>query len=238
MTWSTRELADLAGTTVNTVRHYHVLGLLAEPSRRYNGYKQYRVEHLVRLLRLRRLSELGVPLAQIGSAGESDLTESLPGVDASLLDEIEKLRRARADIAAILDASAPVYTPHGFESVSARLSDADRALIHILTRLYDSDATEHLRRIVEAEPPALSADFAALSPDADDAIRDRFATEIVRSGTNWRSAARPWLRTAAAEQTAVQALDELYNSAQRDVLRRVETTARELAETSDEQWAS
>jgi len=28
MAWSTRELARLAGTTVNTIRHYHRLGLL------------------------------------------------------------------------------------------------------------------------------------------------------------------------------------------------------------------
>jgi len=29
--WSTRELAELAGTSVKTVRHYHQLGLLDEP---------------------------------------------------------------------------------------------------------------------------------------------------------------------------------------------------------------
>ncbi|WP_433560110.1 MerR family DNA-binding transcriptional regulator [Pseudonocardia xinjiangensis] len=28
MAWSTRELADLAGTTVRAVRHYHDVGLL------------------------------------------------------------------------------------------------------------------------------------------------------------------------------------------------------------------
>jgi DNA-binding transcriptional MerR regulator len=33
MAWSTRELAELASTTVNTIRHYHRLGLLAEPER-------------------------------------------------------------------------------------------------------------------------------------------------------------------------------------------------------------
>ena len=32
MAWSTRELAELAGTTVNTIRHYHALGLLERPS--------------------------------------------------------------------------------------------------------------------------------------------------------------------------------------------------------------
>lgn len=68
MPWSTRQLAELADTTVNTLRHYHRLGLLDEPERRYNGYKQYEVRHLVSLLRIRRLAELGVPLSQIASA--------------------------------------------------------------------------------------------------------------------------------------------------------------------------
>jgi hypothetical protein len=31
MAWSTRELAELAGTTLRAVRHYHEVGLLAEP---------------------------------------------------------------------------------------------------------------------------------------------------------------------------------------------------------------
>lgn len=101
MAWSTRELAELAGTTVNTVRHYHRLGLLAEPDRQYNGYKQYRSEHLVALLRIRRLVDLGVPLAQVGDVGADSLTaaEALAEVDADLQAKIERLQEARAAIA-------------------------------------------------------------------------------------------------------------------------------------------
>src|SRR5204863_5377681 len=40
MAWSTREIAELAGTSLRAVRHYHEVGLLAEPERRANGYKQ------------------------------------------------------------------------------------------------------------------------------------------------------------------------------------------------------
>jgi len=69
---STRELAELAGTTVKSVRYYHQLGLLDEPERLGNGYKQYEVRHLVRLLQITRLTELGVPLAQIESIGSTD----------------------------------------------------------------------------------------------------------------------------------------------------------------------
>jgi DNA-binding transcriptional MerR regulator len=107
--WSTRELAELAGTTVNTVRHYHRLGLLEEPQRRHNGYKQYGARELARLVRIRRLVELGVPLARIGEAGSDGtvLPETLRQVDAGLAADIERLIRARTGIAAILRDSTP-----------------------------------------------------------------------------------------------------------------------------------
>jgi DNA-binding transcriptional MerR regulator len=72
MAWSTRELAELAGTTLKTVRHYHRIGLLDEPERAANGYKRYRVPHLIRLLRIRRLVDLGVPLSAIPVLEESE----------------------------------------------------------------------------------------------------------------------------------------------------------------------
>ena len=37
MAWSTRQLAEMAGTTVKSVRYYHQLGLLDEPERLGNG---------------------------------------------------------------------------------------------------------------------------------------------------------------------------------------------------------
>ena len=50
MAWSTQQLADLAGSTVKAVRYYHRIGLLAEPERTSNGYKQYDTTHLVRAI--------------------------------------------------------------------------------------------------------------------------------------------------------------------------------------------
>lgn len=59
MSWSTRQLAELAGTTVKAVRHYHEVGLLEEPERASNRNKQYWTAYLVRLLQIRRLREAG-----------------------------------------------------------------------------------------------------------------------------------------------------------------------------------
>ncbi|GAB2496111.1 DNA-binding transcriptional MerR regulator [Nocardiopsis aegyptia] len=57
------ELAELAGVTVRTLRHYHQIGLLPEPPRWTGGYRRYDAGDLVRLLRITRLTALGVRLS-------------------------------------------------------------------------------------------------------------------------------------------------------------------------------
>ncbi|AGZ44041.1 MerR family transcriptional regulator [Actinoplanes friuliensis] len=237
MTWSTRELAELAGTTVNTIRHYHRLGLLDDPDRRYNGYKQYDVSHLVCLLRIRRLVELGVPLSEVGvarSAGDVP-PEVLRQVDAQLAAEIERLSRARADIAVILRDGAPADTPAGFESVAPRLSTADASLIHVYSRLYDDDAMKDLVRMVETDTDPVNAEMNALPVDADEATRqsvaERLAPVIAQNLLDY-----PWLSDPAAhlsnseqvtQKTFVDAVSTLYNAAQLDVLTRASLLAHE-----------
>ncbi len=231
MTWSTRELADLAGTTVNTIRHYHSRGLLDAPERRYNGYKQYRVQHLVRLLKVRRIVELGVPLAQVEAAGNDGhaLLGTLRQLDASLAAEIKRMHRKRSDIAAILRVHAPVDTPRGFESVVADLSDADLSLIHIYSRLYDEREVFSLKTLVAREPVQIRREFAALRSDADEAVRQYVADRMAAETANWRSVERDeltqdvprWHPNEGATRRAIaEALNELYNPAQRDVLLR------------------
>ncbi|GAB2626813.1 transcriptional regulator, MerR family protein [Paractinoplanes abujensis] len=237
MAWSTRELADLAGTTVNTIRHYHRLGLLAEPTRRYNGYKQYGVEDLVGLLRIRRLAGLGVPLAQIAAvSSESDVgSQVLRQVDNDLAQQIERLRKVRSDIAAVLRDGAPADTPAGFASVAPRLSAAGSSLIHVIAQLCDEDALNDLRRMMQTDPDPVDEEFDALPHDADEATRqhlaDRLAPTLVRHLVDY-----PWLRDPAAHlvksehltrQTFIDAVVDLYNTAQVDVLSRAGGLARE-----------
>lgn len=241
MAWSTRELADLAGTTVNTVRHYHQLGLLAEPERRVNGYKQYGVPHLVALLRVRRLVELGVPLGQIQllQEGGEGSQEALHEVDAQLEERIAQLQQAREDIAAIVAEDAPAHAPRGFERVAARLSEADRSMIHISSKLYDSEALDDLRQMVAAdiESEAERA-FEALPADAPEAERirlgDALAPSLAQHLTDY-----PWLQDPAgrlakderiSQATFVEAVVTLYNEAQVEVLARAGVAARALLE--------
>ena len=105
MSWSTRELAELAGTTVNAVRHYHRIGLLDEPERGTNGYKHYGSSHLRQLLHIRRLRERGVPIAEIPPDDESHSdVRMLRLIEADLSASIDRLQLARAEIRAMLSA--------------------------------------------------------------------------------------------------------------------------------------
>ncbi|MCG7308848.1 MerR family transcriptional regulator [Brachybacterium sp. ACRRE] len=251
MPWSTRQLADLAGTTVNTVRHYHQSGLLPEPERRSNGYKQYTVPHLVRLLRIRRLADLGVPLARIdsiedlapadgqaasdGEAGGDDpnsVSATLRELDEELQSRISQLEEARTQIAALLAGGAPAHTPPGFESVSAGMSEADRSLIQIYAELYRPEALADVRSMVEAADET-SRRFDELPADADETSRQRLAEELLPR-LRVQLEAHPWLRDPAPQyqksrsetRNALRdALHEIYNDAQIDVIARVERLA-------------
>jgi DNA-binding transcriptional MerR regulator len=244
MPWSTRELAERAGTTVNTIRHYHRIGLLEEPERQHNGYKQYEVRHLVSLLRIRRLADLGVPLSQIGdvSAGADVAPETLRNLDGEIQESIARLEKARAGIAAILRDNIPADVPAGFESVASRLSETDKSIVHIYTQLYDETALADIRRIAEADTDNIGADLDRLSPDADEDTRrqlvDRLAKSLARNLIDY-----PWLNAPASHlskspsitlQTMVETLRDLYNPAQLEVLERAHTVASEHIRTMQE----
>lgn len=102
------ELAEAVGVTTRTVRHYHHLGLLPEPERRANGYRDYTLRHAVTLARIRRLTELGLGLAEVrdvlaDDAGK-DLVEVLTELDEDLARQETAVRARRARLRALLDA--------------------------------------------------------------------------------------------------------------------------------------
>ena len=238
MAWSTRELADLAGTTVNTVRHYHRSGLLEEPERMSNGYKQYRARHLVRLLQIRRLRDLGVPLAQIeavGVANGANAAQALLAIDADLAASIERLQRARGEIRAILEGATATDVPAGFEGVAGSMSGSDRSLMLIYSQLYDESAMSDLRQMAQGEPDETSAEFDALSADADEATRQRLA-EAMAPQLAQHLSDFPWLMQPAehlskgervTQETFLETFTELYNEAQLHVLGRASVLATE-----------
>ncbi|MBT2417321.1 MerR family transcriptional regulator [Streptomyces sp. ISL-22] len=106
------ELAAAVGVTTRTVRHYHHQGLLPEPERRPNGYRDYTLRHAVVLARIRRLTELGLGLAEVRDvlaedAGK-DLVEVLSELDEDLARQEAALRERRARLRALLETEGGV----------------------------------------------------------------------------------------------------------------------------------
>lgn len=127
------EIARIAGVSTRALRHYHSIGLLDEPPRGENGYRDYDVMDLTRVLHIKRLAALGFSLAHIkdmleGEQGselgqdeqdsrstmskrESEL-EALDLLDRELEMQIERLQAKRDTIALLrkeqLDPSLPI----------------------------------------------------------------------------------------------------------------------------------
>jgi DNA-binding transcriptional MerR regulator len=100
------EIAALVGVTPRAVRHYHHLGLLPEPVRRANGYREYGVRDAVLLARIRRLTELGLGLDEVrdvvaDDAGR-DLVEVLEELDEDLARQEALIHGRRARLAPLL----------------------------------------------------------------------------------------------------------------------------------------
>ncbi|MFF0445127.1 MerR family transcriptional regulator [Streptomyces sp. NPDC004609] len=100
------EVAALAGVTPRTVRHYHHLGLLPEPERLANGYRDYGLQHAVVLARIRRLTELGLALAEVRGVLADDagreLVEVLEELDEDLARQQNAIAERRARLAELI----------------------------------------------------------------------------------------------------------------------------------------
>lgn len=101
------ELAAAVGVTPRAVRHYHHLGLLPEPKRRANGYRVYTLRHAVVLARIRRLTELGLGLAEVRDVLADDagreLVEVLGELDDDLARQEKEIRERRGGLRVLIE---------------------------------------------------------------------------------------------------------------------------------------
>ncbi|MDL5158841.1 MerR family transcriptional regulator [Actinomycetospora termitidis] len=230
MAWSTREIADLAGTSLRSVRHYHQVGLLPEPDRRSNGYKQYGVSHLIRLLRIKRLVDLGFGLTQIAELGDADEhpEEALRALDADLAAQIERLQEVRAEVAEMLSRRLPTDLPAEFaDAATGPISDADRRFASVMGRLLADDERELYAQLMSPEARSPSDDdFDALTADADEAAREDLARRMADDLVVLRERFPGIGELGGADsgryrRTVEQVSAEVFNPAQLDVLRRM-----------------
>lgn len=233
----------MPATSLRAVRHYHEVGLMAEPERRANGYKQYGVQHLVRLLRIKRLVDLGFSLNQIVETvdeGEHP-GQALRRLDAELAATIERLQRARLELAALIEQRAPADLPAELTPGAATvLSETDRSLLLVMTRLVNGEQLQAYGALVRNLPAhPINREFDELSADADEHIRQDLVERMVPYLRRLRQdhPDLPDLYTDAPKgkkrvrETMETVLRELYNPAQLDVLHRTHVIVVESAQT-------
>ncbi|TDD55078.1 MerR family transcriptional regulator [Saccharopolyspora elongata] len=236
-----QELADLAGVTVRTLRHYHQIGLLPEPPRSSNGYRRYTAVHLVRLLRIRHLAELGVSLVDVPAMLDDESTDTsatiLERVEAGIDSQIERLKAQRDLVRALrVEGRSPDIPAdvHGdltrLHDVARLPPDATRLDLDVATlmgHLPGSDVRARREELVAVGEHAQSTEFldalrclAEMPPDATDERRQRVADELrthvqaIRSGTSSSLPVR-------AAPLIGQLLEQYLNAAQLDTFVRI-----------------
>jgi len=171
------DLASRAGITVRTLRHYHQIGLLQEPARSSNGYRDYNTHALVTVLRIRRLVGLGFSLPQIATI--LDGTDPPPdtvfdALDAEYAAQIQNLTHQRELLAHLRRYEAfpdlpPEIAPFhkalrqsGLPE-SAAATDRDHTLL--LMHLIGPEGQDYLRTIYEllSHPHRASSVAAAMT---------------------------------------------------------------------------
>lgn len=176
-------MADLAGVTPRTLRHYRQIGLLREPPRDRNGYRRYGVADLIRLLRIKGLASAGIALSDVPAfldsrgASAGDLLDTL---DRQLADQIARLEEQRRLVARLRSdadgAGAGIGPP--FKALTDGRSDAAveawREQLTLFAHLLSPDDLARLYAIYEqmadeaAAFPELGKRFDALGPQSSD----------------------------------------------------------------------
>lgn len=171
------ELAALVGVSTRAVRHYHHQGLLPEPPRKPNGYRDYRLRDAVRLARVRRLTALGLGLDEVrdvlGDESGTELREVLGELDDELRRQEEEIKARRTRLAELLrqaeDGTLPEDAPlsAGLTELFARTATSPAAASAIAAKdrdvlaLMETSAPPEARDGVLAIAGSLAEDEAA-----------------------------------------------------------------------------
>ncbi|MEV0168537.1 MerR family transcriptional regulator [Nonomuraea fuscirosea] len=173
------QAAAFAGVTIKTVRHYHRLGLVAEPERDGSGYRRYRSADLLRLVQARTLAGAGVPLAEIGDLLDADpvrFTAALDDVDRRLTERIEDLT-ARRDTLRRLD-----------QGDRALLPDRACALLDRLTALgFAADYVDTQREAMVLTRALIPEIFDSFLSRLEDWLGDPEFVELTKQGWDAKS---------------------------------------------------
>lgn len=239
-----KEVAELAGVSVRTLRHYHRVGILPEPERSSNGYRSYELAHVARLLRIRTLAELGIPLDRMPALLDDPVGNSSEGLLTELTEQFEQriaqLRSRLRRVAELRTTRArPDLTPLLVGFLEAVGGDEPSALEHdasiLVARLFETDGSpDDLRdlaavlRGVHEDPQyaEFASRFERLAPDApDEEVRDVARTFMTAFGHTLTqvldSTMGGRLRQLRTQDVPDVEADPRLNDAQAEVLRLI-----------------
>jgi DNA-binding transcriptional MerR regulator len=234
MAWSTRQLADIAGVTLRSVRHWHEVGLLPSPDRLSNGYKQYTPRHLVRVLRISRLTGLGFSLDDVARMLDSDeeAKESLGALRAELGARIDELERLRSEVDELIDLGAsPDLSPRALLAMQALGDDpVGRNIAIVMAHLTPEEDTAAFVAALADAPPELQRLNSAIWEMPEDAAEHEIsalADQAVRAivelfAEHHGTFPGGWSATSQADSDVIGAVvTDTMNTAQRRVMHLV-----------------
>ncbi|MFE0856929.1 MerR family transcriptional regulator [Streptomyces mutabilis] len=121
------DAAAFAGTTPRAIRHYHAIGLLAEPERGSDDRRRYGYDDMIRLLWIRKMADAGVSLDDIragfeGATGATGIEQSLARLEESLASKAAAIEAQGAAVHRLREVGSPLGL------LSPLVSDRLRAL--------------------------------------------------------------------------------------------------------------
>lgn len=145
--WTIGELADAAGVTVRTIRHYESVGLLPRTDRSDGGHRRYGELALGRLRRILTLRELGFGLETIGRLLAAESRAALLETTRRQLERTElelevgqRLRERLARIVSLLERAGESPIDQLIDELE--VGDVTVKLTRIYTKLGDAGETD------------------------------------------------------------------------------------------------
>ncbi|AGP51906.1 MerR family transcriptional regulator [Streptomyces rapamycinicus] len=175
------DAAAFAGTTPRAIRHYHAIGLLAEPERGSDDRRRYGYDDMIRLLWIRKMADAGISLDDIraGFEGATGIEQSLARLEESLASKAAAIEAQRAAVHRLRAVGSPLglLSPlvsdrlHELAPGAPRSTDLDTLLV--TERVFGplGAAVQANRFIVLATHPELRAEEDRLA-EAETALDD------------------------------------------------------------------
>ncbi|NME80801.1 MerR family transcriptional regulator [Rhodococcus sp. 105337] len=138
MSWSIADVARMSGVTARALRHYDDIGLLEPAYVGANGYRYYEEEQLLRLQQILVLRELGLSLAEIAQAVDSE-----PDTLAALKRQHDRLLTERNRLARMADTVARTIAEiEGTTAMTGKINRPENLFEGFDYKQYDDEARE------------------------------------------------------------------------------------------------